>query len=268
MGTGLQEVGLPPGVGSERWCLEHPEAVQAVHAAHQAAGARWVQTNSFGANGGRLAVDGLAGQVVAVNAAAVRLAREGAPGLPVLGCLGPTTAPSADWERLYVEQAEALAAAGVDGYIVETVVAIGEGMAAVRAAYAVNSGPVLASYTPGADGNTLDGTPPEAMAEALRTAGAVVVGVNCGAGPESLLEPARRLVQCGIAPVLAAPNAGLPEWPDGVTGRARYPLNPQGFGRAAKQFQDAGVALFAGCCGVSATHLQAAAGALGITPRR
>jgi methionine synthase I (cobalamin-dependent) len=211
-----------------------------------------------------LAADSLVGQVVALNGAAVRLAREGAPGLPVLGCLGPTTAASADWQRLYHEQAEALASAGVDGFIVETIVGVGEGVAAVRAAYAVNCGPVLASYTPGADGNTLDGTSPETLAEALRAAGAVIVGVNCGAGPESLLEPARRLVQAGIAPVLAAPNAGLPEWPDGLAGRAHYSLTPDGFAQAAIRFQESGVALIAGCCGVSATHLQAAATALGI----
>ena len=266
MGTALQEAGLPPRIAPERWLREHPDAVRAVHAAHHAAGARWVQTNTFGGTRSRLTLAGLEEQAASLNATAVALARAGAPGLRVLGCLGPTTAPSTEWEFLYAEQVEALAEAGVDGFIVETILGVEEGIAAVRAAAATGVGPVLASYTPGRDGHALDGAPPEAIAEALKRAGAAAVGLNCGVGPESLLAPAQRLVRAKIAPVLAAPNAGLPEWPDGLAGRACYPLSPDGFAHAAIQFQEAGVALFSGCCGVSAMHLRAAVQALDRIP--
>lgn len=265
MGSALQAVGLPPGIAPERWLQERPEAVRAVHAAHQAAGARWVQTNTFGGNRSRLAEAGLAERLAELNATAVALARQGAPNLPVLGCLGPTTAPSSEWERVYTEQAEALAGAGVDGFIVETILGKDEGVGAVRAAVAATLGPVMATYTPAADGGALDRTSPEAMGEALRHAGAMVVGVNCGMGPESLFSPVRRLVQADLGPVLAAPSAGLPEWPDGPEGRACYPLSPDGLAQAAIQFKEAGVSFFSGCCGVSAEHLRVAIRALRIT---
>lgn len=265
MGTALQALGLPPRTAPELWLQERPEAVRTVHAAHHAAGARWVQTNSFGGNRTRLAAAGLPNSVSALNRIAVTLAREGAPGLPVLGCLGPTIAASNEWASVYAEQAEALALAGVDGFMVETILGLEEGRAAVQAARATTAGPVFASYTPAVDGGALDGTSPEALAEALQQAGTAVIGVNCGVGPDSLLEPARRLVNAEIAPVLAAPSAGLPDWTDGPTGLAHYPLTPDGFARAAIQFQEAGVMFFAGCCGISAEHLRAAALALGVS---
>jgi len=266
MATMLQAAGLPLGEWPHRWNLDHPDRVAAVHAAYAAAGARWVQTNTFGAARPALAAQGLAEQVVAVNQAAVRCARAGAPGVAVLGCLGPTGAadPGA-WEALYAEQVRALAEAGVDGFIVETILSLAEGAAAVRAAK--TAGVVFASYTPGPDGALLDGTSPEEAARSFTAAGAAVVGVNCGSGPESLLEPARRLVREGRAPVLVAPNAGLPV----ITGSAaRYDLSPDAFARAAIQFQKVGVRLFGGCCGTTPDHLRAAAGALAsppLTPR-
>ncbi|HTE20839.1 MAG TPA: homocysteine S-methyltransferase family protein, partial [Armatimonadota bacterium] len=82
-----------------------------------------------------------------------------------------------------------------------------------------------------------------------------VVGVNCGSGPESLTEPARRLVAARLGLVLAAPNAGLPRMSGG---RALYDLSPDAFARAAIEFRELGVRLFAGCCGTTPEHLRAA----------
>jgi 5-methyltetrahydrofolate--homocysteine methyltransferase len=254
-GTALQEAGLPLGDAPERWNLERPEAVRAVHAAHAAARTAWVVTNSFGGNRGRLRQAGLEHRLREVNAAAVRCAREGAPGLPVLGSLGPTGLPPEEWEPAYREQVEALTGAGVDGFLVETAVALREAEAAIRAAAAADSGPVWGSFTPAADGCLLDGKSPEEAAEAWATAGGVVVGVNCGSGPESLLEPVRRLAAAGIAPVYAAPSAGLPELRGG---RAVYPIRPDEFAWWAERYLESGATLLAGCCGVGAEHLTAA----------
>lgn len=259
-GTALQEAGLPLGAAPERWNLERPEAVRRVHAAHAAAGARWLTANTFGGFRPRLALAGLEGRLAEINQAAVLLAREGGPGLPVLGSLGPTAinGPLA-WEKAYAEQAEALAAAGVNGLLVETICSVVEGAAAVRAGAASGAGPVWATFTPGEDGNLLDGSTPEQAAEALTRAGAAVVGVNCGNGPESLLGAARRLVRAGLAPVLAAPNAGLPRLENGL---ATYTLTPDAFAGSAIHFEESGVSLLAGCCGTTAAHLRAAGKAL------
>ena len=82
-----------------------------------------------------------------------------------------------------------------------------------------------------------------------------MVGVNCGAGPESLLEPARRLVEAGGGLVYAAPSAGLPVLQEGT---ARYSLTPDAFARAAARFREIGVVLVAGCCGVTPEHIRRA----------
>jgi 5-methyltetrahydrofolate--homocysteine methyltransferase len=263
MGTMLQAAGLAPHHVPEIWNLERPEEVARVHAAYAAAGACVVQTNTFGGNRWRLAAGGLQGQVKQVNAAAVRCARAGGAGRPVLGTMGPTgTGTPSQWDAAYAEQAEALAGGGVVLFLVETIVQVAEGVSAVRAAAAAG-GAVLASVTPGARGALLDGTPLEAGAEALVGAGAAVVGVNCGEGPDSLLEPCRRLVKAGLAPVLAAPSAGLPEV---IDGRPVYRLDADAFARAAIQFEEAGVRFFAGCCGTRPEHIRAAASALASQP--
>jgi methionine synthase I (cobalamin-dependent) len=114
----------------------------------------------------------------------------------------------------------------------------------------------MASYTPTEDGNLLDGTSPEKAAAEFVRAGASAIGVNCGFGPQAMLPAVQRLAALELAPVLARPNAGLPEWRDGL---AYYSLEPDAFARAAIQFQEAGACLVAGCCGTSERHLRAAA---------
>jgi len=234
IGTALQAAGLPLGRGPEAWCLVRPEAVRAVHAAYAAAGAAWATANSFGA-------------LPAEAAAAVRLAREGAPGLPVFGSVGPAVAP----EPLAV----ALAAAGAEVALVETITTLAGGLEAVRAAGRAGFHLVIATVTPGREGNLLDGTRLETAAEALTGAGAALVGLNCGAGPADMLPAARRLAAAGVAPVYVAPNAGLPEVEGGG---ARYALKPACFADAAIRFVEAGACLVAGCCGVGPAHIAAA----------
>jgi methionine synthase / methylenetetrahydrofolate reductase(NADPH) len=254
IGTMLQSAGLPLGEPPERWNLERPAEVERVHAAYAAAGAAWATTNTFGANRVRLARFGLADRLVEINLRAVEIARRFSPGLPVMASLGPTgTASPAEWEQCYAEQVEALARTGVEVFLVETIVHLAEGTAAVRAAAGIS--PVVAAYTPTADGFLYDGSAPEHAAEALVRAGASVVGVNCGAGFESLLEPSRRLVAAGCAPVYAAPNAGLPTQ---VAPRWRYPTRTDAFAAAAIQFRDVGVRLSGGCCGSTPDHIHAA----------
>ena len=117
-----------------------------------------------------------------------------------------------------------------------------------------------ACFTPSPGGGLLDGSTLERAAAVLADAGAGIVGVNCGAGPASLLDPARRLAELRLAPVMAAPGAGLPTF---EAGRARYALTPDAFAKAAIQFREAGVSFFAGCCGTSPEHLCAAVRACG-----
>ncbi|HTE20478.1 MAG TPA: homocysteine S-methyltransferase family protein, partial [Armatimonadota bacterium] len=121
MGTMLQAAGLPLGKAPEQWNVDRPDEVVRVHRAYAGAGARWSVANTFGGNRTRLAISGLADRLTAVNAEAVRCAREGAPRLRALGSLGPTGSPEPRvWDADYSEQAAALAENGIDGFVVET----------------------------------------------------------------------------------------------------------------------------------------------------
>src|ERR1700759_2515672 len=112
----------------ESWNLSRPDEVRAVPAAYPAAGAEAVQTNTFGLARPRLARFGLAGQQREIAEAAVRLARQGAPGAAVIGSLGPTgetvalggRADTTALRDAFAEAAAALAAAGVDAIHLET----------------------------------------------------------------------------------------------------------------------------------------------------
>jgi methionine synthase I (cobalamin-dependent) len=202
---------------------------------------------------------GLQFEVGQVNREAVRCARAGSKAVPVIGSIGPSGAEPENWDRLFSGQCEALAEEKIDGYIVETIVAIDEGVAAVRAAVRTQAGAVIASFTPGSDGDLLDGTPVETACKLLLAEGAGVVGVNCGAGPESLFPAISRLARLEAVPVFAAPNAGIPART--ATG-LRHPLRPDSFARAAIEFQEIGVRMLAGCCGTTPEHIRAAVAAL------
>lgn len=257
LGALLYSWGLSQSQTPERWLLEQPDRIQAAHAAFRDAGAQWLLTTTFGATAPRLAIAGLAGNVVEINHLAVRCARAVAGAMPVIGSIGPTASSDPGvWTSAYSEQAWALVDAGVDGALVETIVRLDEGLAGIRAAIENGATSVWASFTPGVDGRMLDGTAPEAAAAAFVNAGATVIGANCGSGPESLIEPVQRLLATQLAPVLAMPSAGLPT---GEPPNARYPVQPGDFAEAAIQFSNMGVRYFAGCCGIGPEHLRAAA---------
>ncbi|MBM3457080.1 MAG: hypothetical protein FJX77_00890 [Armatimonadetes bacterium] len=257
LGTELQRRGLPPGEPPERWNWVRPDQVRAVSAAYAGLGVDWLRTNTFGANRPRLALHGLEASVERANREGVRLAREAGAGRPVavLGSVGPTgSAAAAEWRAAYQEQFEYLAAAGVDGVVVETVVRSAEGRDAVELAVRQGLGRVLAAYTPGPGGRLLDGSDPERFARECLEAGAAAVGVNCGAGPESLLGPIAQLAAVGVGPLYVAPSAGIPVLSEGVF---QYPVGPDGFQKAAIQFRERGVRILAGCCGAGPGHLAA-----------
>jgi 5-methyltetrahydrofolate--homocysteine methyltransferase len=252
--TELQRVGLPIGGTAEGWSLTHPGSVRAVHAAYAEAGAGWCTTNTFCAASSARCGD--------LCRAAVAAARDGAPRLPVLASLGPIPFQPGV-AALYEEAVAALAGAGVDGFLVETITDLNSAELAIRAARASGCGPVLASFTPGRDGRLMDGTEPEWAAAVLVRAGADVVGVNCGFGPGEMLDPVRRLARAAEGPVLAAPNAGMPTM---ESGQARYGLRPDQFASAAIQLVEAGARLIAGCCGTTPAHIRAASLALARHP--
>ncbi|HOG28123.1 MAG TPA: homocysteine S-methyltransferase family protein, partial [Vicinamibacterales bacterium] len=153
--------------------LTQPAIVAEVHTEYVRAGADVIETNTFGANRIKLASFGLGGQVRAVNTEGAKIARGAAKGRAyVAGAIGPLGIRIEPWGRLgvdeaqeyFLEQAQALADAGVDLFIVETFRDLNEIRAAVAAVMSVCGLPVVAQMTTEEDGNSLDGTPPEEFA--------------------------------------------------------------------------------------------------------
>jgi methionine synthase I (cobalamin-dependent) len=265
-GTMLQGMGLPIGEAPERWTLEKPDAIRKLAQLYVNAGSDIIYTNTFGASRVHLARLGLDKQVMEVNAAAVKLAREANPAF-VVGSIGPTGEmldPYGDFspdaaKESFAEQAQALAAAGVDGLVCETFTDLTEALMAVEAAQATKL-PVLASMAFDANGRTMMGVTPEDAVTQLAAAGAVVVGTNCSVGPDSMEQVIRAMKAAGPKTLLLAkPNAGMPKV---VNGQAIYDVSPATLAAFAAQMKALGVAVIGGCCGTTPEHLQAMRDAL------
>ena len=129
--------------------LTQPALVSEVHSEYVKAGADVIETNTFGANRIKLASFGLGDKVQAINAEGVKIAREASRGRAyVAGAMGPLGIRIEPWGKVGVdeaqeffrEQAEALAAAGVDLFIIETFRDLNEIRAAVAAVRPLVSG--------------------------------------------------------------------------------------------------------------------------------
>ena len=267
MGTLLYERGVPFGHCFDQINLSNPGLVEAIHRDYLAAGAELIETNTFGANHQRLLAYGLEHEVRVIarqGARVARAAREVA-GVPAfvagsIGPLGKALQPFgqiavADAERWFRAAAEGLLEGGVDCFLLETFQDLNEILAALRAVRAVSLDvPVIAQMTFGVDGKTLYGHAPALAVPALRQAGADVVGVNCGVGPQATLEVLEEMMAAAAgAPVSAMPNAGLPHLHGG---RFHYLASPEYFAEFAARALEMGVSVVGGCCGTTPAHVR------------
>jgi homocysteine S-methyltransferase len=276
MGTQLHARGASFQSCFDALNLSNPALVAEIHHDYIMAGAQVVMTNTFGANRFKLADHGLAPVVAEVNRAGVELARKAAAAsfkdVLVAGDVGPLGVRLAPFGRVQLEQAreafaeqiQALADAGADLIIIETITDLYEAREAVAAARAVCDLPVVASMTFTRDDRTLLGDSPTRVARQLNEAGTDVIGVNCSGGPAQILRIVREMKDAVPgARFSVMPNAG---WPEQVAGRIMYPAGPEYFGDYALAFRHAGVAIMGGCCGTTPEHIRAMHAALETTP--
>jgi homocysteine S-methyltransferase len=260
--------------------VSQPDLVRGIHAQYLQAGARIIETNTFGANAVRLERYGLSGRVRELNLAGVRLAREAVGQIRekqaseafVAGALGPLGVRLAPVGRLradeafaaFHEQIEALIeggpGVGADLLIVETMVAIDETEQAVRAANsAAPELPLIVMLTVDEAGNCLDGTTAEDAARLLTDWGVDALGCNCSSGPAVVLSVIERMRPVTSLPLAAMPNAGMPR---SVDGRNIYLTSPEYLASFARKFVQAGATFIGGCCGTTPNHIRAVRSAL------
>jgi len=265
-GTELQKRGLPPGEPPEAWNISRPEDVRAVALSYVEAGAEIILTNTFGGSPLKLAKVNLKGQVTEINRKGAEISKRAAGGRAlVFASIGPSgefmaplgTFSEEEMIKGFAEQARALAEGRADGIVVETMMDLAEAKAALHAARESTSLPVAVTMTfnQGPKGfATMMGTRPEQAAAELEKSGADIIGANCGAGIDQMIELMKLLRSATALPLWCKPNAGLPELIDGKT---VYRETPEMMASKLKALVQAGANIIGGCCGTTPAHIRA-----------
>ncbi len=273
-GTELQKRGMPAGVCPEAWCLDHPGIIGDVHREDLDAGSAAVYTATFGANRPKLGEYGIT-DVFEVNRKLALLARAaaGRDGL-VAGDVGPTgrfiepfgDLPFEDAVAVFREQIGGLVAGKADFIVIETMIDIQEARAALIAARELTDGFVMVTVSFERDGRSLNGTDPVTALTTLQSLGADAVGCNCSAGPAEMTPWIAAMKRHARVPLVAKPNAGMPEL---LGGKTVFPMGPEAFARHGRELVSLGVRFIGGCCGSTPEHIRALAAATkGMEPPR
>lgn len=268
-GTELQKQGLKPGDSPEALNLENPSIVEAVAKAYVDAGSQIIISNTFGGTSFMLERHGLADKVAEVNRLGAEISKRAAGDQAlVFASIGPSgkmlmmgDVTEDELFKAFSDQAQALAAGGADGLVVETMADLEEASVALKAAKETGL-PVCVSmiYDSGADlDRTMMGTTVEQAAEELTEAGADIIGSNCGQGIEGFVKLAQRMKNATDLPIWIKGNAGLPEM---INGETIYKTTADDFAVHAKPLLEAGADFIGGCCGTSPDFIRALKAAL------
>jgi 5-methyltetrahydrofolate--homocysteine methyltransferase len=265
-GTQLQVRGLAPGEFPDLWNVSRPTEVAAVARAYVEAGSQIILTNTFGANRIRLAETSHKHAVAQINRQGVMLSREAAQDcVRVFASIGPSgkllmtgETNARELRATFEEQAHALAEAGPDALVIETMTDLDEACIAIAMARSIQL-PVVACvvFDSGKQKDrTMMGVTAEQAARILSDAGADVIGANCGQGIHTFLPICQQLAQASVLPLWIKPNAGMPEL---VDGQALYRTTPEQFATHALELVKAGASFIGGCCGTSPDFIHALA---------
>lgn len=238
--------------------VEKPEEILRVHRDYLDAGADVIIADTFGSHPAKLARGGYADRLEEIVTAAVRNAREAAGEKAYVALdLGPTgsmlqpvgsmpTKTAVDGYRRQIE-----AGRGADFALIETMTDIAEARSAMLACR-MSGIPFAASFSYETNGRTMTGGTPECAMLIAQALGAFAAGTNCSGGPESVLEPVRRMRSAAALPLIVQPNAGIPEVRDGAT---VYPCGAEQFAELMRVFLEEGTECVGGCCGTTPKHI-------------
>ena len=271
-GTSLMREGMPAGSCTEKWVLEHPDAIRKIQADYIRSGSDAVYAPTFGANRPTLERSDIS-DVDSTNQRLASLSENN--GALVGGDMSPTglfiepfgDTPFDDVVAVYREQAKALEP-HVDFFISETNISLQEARAAVIGIREVSDKPVFVTMTVDDSGRTLSGDDLVCCLMSLAELGINAFGTNCSQGPDGMLEILKTLVPYSLGlgiPLIAKPNAGLPH--EDEHGGRHWDVDAETFGRFAPEFLKAGIPILGGCCGTDSGFIAKLRAAVdGFTP--
>ena len=249
---------MPRGVCSEQWIYENPQVLEKLQKEYCEAGSRIVYAPTFSANRISLANHGLENKVEELNRGLVRISREAVGDkCYIAGDLTTTGKQDVPYEELfeaYREQIVALADAGVDLLIAETMLGVDEVMAVIDAAAAVCELPVMCTLTVESDGSLFFGGNIYDAVETLEQMGADAVGINCSTGPDQLVSVVKNIREKVSIPVIVKPNAGMPVIDE--KGNPVYSMGAEEFAEHMKVLTEAGADIVGGCCGTTPEYIR------------
>lgn len=266
LGTLLLESGVPLEACFEELCLSDPQRIGAIHEQYIAAGARVIETNTFGANAVRLERFGFEAKAIEINRAAAQLARKAAAGkdVAVAGSIGPLGIGADEAESRGIDRAQCfrdqivgLLDGGAELIFFETFMDFDEMALALRVKQEVGDVLTICSFACAPEGRLSSGKPVVEAFNDLHRAGAAIVGVNCMNGPHGTVQLLERIPI--DYPLAAYANAGYPKYHEG---RFIYHTAPDYFARAAREMVAQGARLIGGCCGTNPAHIRAVAEAI------
>lgn len=177
-GTELQRRGYTGDISMEKWTLAHPDCIRELQRGYVDAGSQVLYTPTFGGNAVRLAAHGVTEDVAAYNRRLAALTREAAGDRAlVAGDMAPTglflpPLGDASFQQLvdaYAQQVAGLEAAGVDLYVIETMISLSDARAAVLAVRAVTDKPIFVTFACDENGRSISGTDITAALTVCRT---------------------------------------------------------------------------------------------------
>src|SRR5712691_5940261 len=266
MGTMLLDDGIPLERCLEELCVSEPERVRKIHQAYVAAGARVIETNTFGASRVRLDRFGFGDRTHEINAAGARLARQTVKGkdVCVAGSIGPlgisadeAETRSIDRAAVFREQVAGLLDGGADVIFLETFLDYEELELALRAKIELSKAPTVCSLACESEGRLSSGLTLVDAFKKLTALGADVVGVNCLNGPQATVHLLERIPLDFL--LSAYPNAGYPKYHEG---RFIYYTSPDYFSKMVREMAAQGARLIGGCCGTTPRTIAAMAAVL------
>lgn len=261
-GSELMKKGLPAGECQEKWIIDNPQAIYALQHEYEEAGSNLVLAPTFGAIAHKLSAFGLSENTEEINRELVAISKKAVSESVLVAAdvtaSGLFLAPYGDetMESLVERYSEQLCGCeAADVVVSETNMSIADARAAVIAAKKLYDKPVFVTFTVDENGRTMMGADASAALVIFRSLGVSAFGFNCGFGPREMLGVISSLDEVrGNLPLIAKPNAGLPQM---IDGKEMYSMEPCELASYAQDFADAGVRLFGGCCGTNPAHIRA-----------